>query len=287
MKLLITGAAGQLGRALVEQFADRHEVVALGRNELDVTSRDDIDRRVARVRPDWVINAAAWTAVDSAEQEQDAARRVNADAPAWLAESCARHHARLLHFSTDFVFSGNQSTPYSEKDAPDPRSVYGSTKLAGERSALSAGDAVILRTAWLYSHGAGNFVSTMLKLHRHGAPFSVVFDQVGSPTWVGTVAESAAALINKGPASGIYHCADAGIASRYDLAVAVGEEALALGLLSNVADVTDIRTAEYPLPASRPAYSVLDCSRLRHELQLDARHWRHSLRLCLRRIADG
>ncbi len=281
MKVLITGAAGQVGRALGSSIPAAFDAHSLDRSHLDLGDESGVRTAVAALRPDVVINAAAYTAVDKAESDAEAARRINADAVRWLAESVAElPGCRLLHISTDFVFDGHSSVPYAPLASPSPLGVYGRTKLLGEQAVgeLLGSRGLVLRTSWVYDATGRNFVQTMLRFMRDGRPLRVVADQVGTPT----SAESIAGVLWKLAAcpdlAGVWHWSDAGVASWYDFAVAIGEEALQRGLLKQEPSVTPIATADYPTAARRPFYSVLDKRATIEALHLTPVHWRQSLR---------
>lgn len=282
MKALIVGAGGQLGRCLVASAPIGAEVMAHGSDTLDVTDRAAVSGMIAQLRPDVVLNAAAYTAVDRAESDEAAALAVNATAVGHLAEATRDCGARLVHVSTDFVFDGRQSHPYAPGDAPAPLGAYGRTKLAGE---LLAGDgALIVRTAWVYAPTGGNFVRTMLRLMAEREEVRVVADQIGTPTYAPGLAAALWRLAADG-AMGLHHYTDAGIASWYDFAVAIQEEALAAGMLARPVPVIPITTREYPTPAARPAYSVLDKTATFAALGGAASHWRENLRRLIAGIA--
>ena len=282
MKVLIAGAAGQLGRALQASAPAGVTIIAPAEGDFDITSATAVAATITAAAPDLVINAAAYTAVDKAEAEPDAAQRINADAVAIL----AAHAPRLVHISTDFVFDGSASQPIPPETPPSPVSVYGATKLAGE---IAAGpDALIIRTAWVYAARGSNFVHTMLRLMRERPEVRVVSDQIGTPTHAASLARAIWALAGqKGQfVNGIFHWTDAGVASWYDFAVAIQEEALAIGLIDRAVPVIPIRTADYPTPARRPAYGVLDKTAT-WAITGPAAHWRTELRLCLAAIKEG
>ena len=287
MKVLITGAAGQIGRALIRSAPQDANVVACGRAELDFTSEQSIRSAVADIRPDVVINAAAYTAVDKAESDAAVARTVNADAVRWLAEAVVRTPAsRLLHISTDFVFDGTHSSPYATDAPVRPLGVYGETKLAGERAVAEIlGDrGLVLRTSWVYDATGRNFLNTMLRFMREGKPLRVVVDQVGTPTAADSIATVLWRFAQRPELSGVWHWSDAGVASWYDFAVAIGEEATSLGLTRGEASVTPIATSEYPTPAKRPAFSALDKRATVEVLKLAPVHWRQQLRRVMKEI---
>lgn len=284
MKVLVAGSAGQLGRALADTQPSGVTLVAPPEGEFDIGNEAAVEAVVARERPDLLINAAAYTAVDRAESEAAKAMRVNGQAPGWLAAAAARAGAGFVHVSTDFVFDGTAGTPYPPDAAPNPIGAYGETKLAGEIAVRAAHpQALILRTAWVYAAQGQNFMRTMLRLMAERDEVRVVADQIGTPTNAASLARAIWQLAGKG-ATGTFHWTDAGVASWYDFAVAILEEALALGLLSSAVPVIPIRTVDYPTPARRPAYSVLDKSAT-FALIGPARHWRVELREALGRVA--
>jgi dTDP-4-dehydrorhamnose reductase len=285
VKVLVTGAAGQLGRALLATAPTGPDVLGLTRAELDLSDTAAIAALVAREKPGLIINAAAYTAVDRAESDADAAYAVNRDAAGALASAAASAGARLVHVSTDFVFDGQASTPYAPDAPTAPLGVYGASKLAGEKAVRAAlTGALIVRTAWVYAADGQNFVRTMLRLMGERDEVRVVADQIGTPTHARSLARAIWTLSAVSAAGtgvlGTYHWTDAGVASWYDLAVAIQEEALGLGLLTRAVPVRPIATSDYPTPAQRPAYSVLD-KRSTWALAGEARHWRAELRDCL------
>lgn len=278
-RALVTGAGGQLGRALSVHAPSGFEVRAVARAELDIADPAAIDACLEREKPDLVINAAAYTAVDRAEEDAESAFEVNARAPGLLAAACARRAIRFLHVSTDFVFAGTQSHPYAPDDPTGPLGVYGASKLAGEQAVAEAmADALIVRTGWVYSHGPGNFLGTMLRLHAEREELRVVADQVGTPTSTRSLAQALWAGAARPDLRGLYHFSDAGACSWYDFAVAIGEEGAARGLLARPAAVQPIRTEDYPTPARRPRYSVLDKTATWRDFDLAPLHWRQRLR---------
>lgn len=279
MKALITGGGGQLGQALLATCPPHVNSVALTRRDLDLTDLGTIPHVIAHQAPDIIINAAAYTAVDKAEKEPDLAHTINARA----VDTIAQTGVRLVHVSTDFVFDGHQSTPYTPDAKPNPQSVYGASKLAGEEKTAAGEGALIIRTAWVYSEHGHNFVKTMLRVMAEKPALSVVADQVGTPTYAPSLARAIWALVEQN-AQGIYHFTDAGVASWYDFAVAIQEEALAIGLLEKTIPITPIATKNYPTPAKRPAYSVLDKSKAWDLLGQPSPHWREFLRRMLRQM---
>ena len=295
MKVLLTGAAGQLGQALLASRPEGVELLPLRRSELDLADADACRQLVRQHQPDWVLNAGAYTAVDRAEGEADLALAVNAGAPGAFAEALAETGGRLLQVSTDFVFNGQQGSPYRPDQVPEPLGVYGASKAAGERAvraALGPGRARILRTSWVYGPVGANFCLTMLRLHAlkaaTGDPLGVVADQVGCPTATDGLAAACWRAIGLGAdpdAAEILHWSDAGAARWYDFAVAIGELGVAAGLLDQAAEVRPIPTSAYPTPAARPPYSLLDCIASRAALGLEPTHWRAALGQVLGQVA--
>lgn len=278
-KAMITGASGQVGRALLATAPAGWDCMALDRFALDLADHDALREVVARERPDIVFNAAAYTAVDRAESEAVLAHAINAGAPAAFAQALAETGGRLVQLSTDFVFDGCSSTAYKPDDRRNPQSVYGASKAAAED--VVGADAIIVRTSWVYAAGGANFVRTMLRLMAERDEISVVTDQIGSPTWATGLAHVLWRLAEENK-PGIYHHRDAGVASWYDFAVAIAEEAFALGLLKRVPVILPIMTEQYPAPARRPAFSVLDVSQTRALLGGNPVHWRENLRAMLK-----
>lgn len=275
MKVLVVGSRGQLGRSLCEAAPTHAEVVGLGHDTLDIADGGAVRAVVEDLRPAFVFNAAAYTAVDRAESEEAAAYAVNAVAVGHLAEAARAAGARLVHVSTDFVFDGLSGIPYRPADPTAPIGAYGRSKLAGEQAA--GPDALVVRTAWVYGPIGGNFVRTMLRVMAERPEVRVVADQIGTPTYAPGLAGALWALAAKG-ATGIHHFTDAGAASWYDFAVAIQEEALAAGLLERAVPVIPINTADYPTPARRPHFSVLDKSSTISILGEAMPHWRTNLR---------
>lgn len=290
MKVLITGAGGQVGRELIRAAPPQAEVRAVDRSELDIGDADAVREIVAELGPTVILNAAGYTAVDKAEQERDLALRVNAEGPRLLAQA-ARHlnGCRLVHISTDYVFDGTSARAYLPDDAPHPTSVYGRTKLEGEQAVLGTlgPRAVVLRTSWVYGAHGRNFLHTMLRLMRERGEVRVVADQIGTPTSTPALAEALWQFAKQPGLSGLHHWSDAGIASWYDFAVAIAEEGAALGLLPPGIEVTPIATEDYPTPARRPACSVLDKRATVNALALPPRHWRQRLREVMKELKNG
>ncbi|QPN65875.1 dTDP-4-dehydrorhamnose reductase [Synechococcus sp. CBW1006] len=298
MKILLTGAAGQLGQALRQQLPEGIELIATSRSggdgllPLDLADAGACRAAVLTHRPDWVLNGGAYTAVDRAESEPELALAVNGGAPRAFAEALLETGGRLLQVSTDFVFNGQQGSPYRPEQSRDPLGAYGATKAAGEDAVeqllAASGQGVILRTSWVIGPVGKNFALTMLRLHRErgasGQAIGVVEDQMGCPTSTATLAAACWRAITANVQETVLHWCDAGAASWFDVAVAVGELAQELGLLLQPAPVNPLTTAEYPLPAQRPSYSLLDCSSSRRALQLEPTPWRKALRQLLEAV---
>jgi dTDP-4-dehydrorhamnose reductase len=284
MRAVIFGAGGQVGRALAETAPAEAEVIALRRAECDVCSRQQVDRALAASAPDLVFNAAAFTSVDQAETAVEQATAVNAAAPTYIAEAARAAGARTIHVSTDYVFDGNGTRPYRPGDPPNPRSVYGRTKLAGEEAVRQADPgALTVRTAWVYSSTGINFVTRMLHVLREREPLQVVADQVGTPTRAQSLAAALWGLAGAG-VSGLLHYRDSGTASRYEFAVAIQEQAHALGLLDTKVPIEPVESAACPTRALRPAYSVLDASNAWQVTGGPPPDWRVNLGLTLDEI---
>ena len=281
MKVLVTGASGQLGRALCASAPDDVTVLALDRASLDIGDAAAVDSTIGQAAPDIVLNAAAYTAVDRAEADEEAALRINARGVGHLADAARKAGARLVHVSTDFVFDGASGTPYATDAPTAPLNAYGRTKLAGEQAA--GPDALVVRTAWVYGPSGGNFVRTMLRLMAERPEVRVVADQAGTPTYAPALANAIWKLALASE-RGMHHYTDAGMASWYDFAVAIQEEALAAGLLDRAVPVLPIASAEFPTPARRPAFSVLDKRATYAALGGPAPHWRVNLRRMLSEI---
>lgn len=279
MKALITGVNGQLGKALLASRPKHWTCVVLDRSALDLADPDAIARVVEVEQPDLVFNAGAYTAVDRAESEPELAHAINAAAPGSFAKALAGSGKRLVQVSTDFVFDGASGRGYLPTDARSPQSVYGVSKAKGED--LAGSEAIIVRTSWVYAAGGANFVRTMLRLMRERDELKVVADQIGSPTCANGLAQTLWRLAEKDQ-PGIYHHRDAGVASWYDFAVAIAEESASLGLISHVPSIIPIATVDYPTPAKRPPFSVLNVSATRAFLDDADIHWRTNLKAMLK-----
>ena len=279
MRVLITGAKGQLGGALQRCAPSEAVITAVDVAECDLTDTAAVRDVLRRAAPDLILNAAAYTAVDKAESDEATAQAINADAVAVMADAMAATGGKLVHVSTDYVFDGTAASPYSPDAARNPQSVYGRTKAAGEDH-VRASD-ILVRTAWVYEAGGANFVRTMIRLMKEREELGVVADQIGSPTWASGLARTIWGLVAK-DASGTFHHSDAGVASWYDFAVAVAEEAHALGMIPRIPVIRPLTTADYPTPARRPAFSLLDSRATRAVLGDEPVHWRTNLRLMLK-----
>ncbi|MEZ5570682.1 MAG: dTDP-4-dehydrorhamnose reductase [Halioglobus sp.] len=289
--VLLVGAGGQLGQELQLSVPAGLRCVPMTRAQLDIGNPGSVAVALATEKPQLVINAAAYTAVDKAESEPEAAQSSNVEGPAALAQGCAHQQARLIHISTDFVFDGAASQPYPPEAPTLPLGVYARSKREGELAVQRLlPQALIVRTGWVYSRFGSNFVKTMLRLMSERDELAVVVDQVGTPTWAHGLALAIWAAAEKPQLHGIYHWSDAGVCSWYDFAVAIYEESVALGLLTRKVSIRPIATTEYPTAAQRPAYSVLDKSRSWRDFGVGAVHWRQQLRAMLADLqehADG
>lgn len=287
MKILLLGQHGQVSQELRRSLNGQAELTVLGREQLDLAQPGLIRQQVQRVRPDLIINAAAHTAVDQAESEPELAFAINATAPGILAEAAAELGVPLIHYSTDYVFDGRKSAPYQESDATNPLSVYGRSKLAGEQAIQAVGGQhLILRTSWVYSQHGKNFLLTMQRLLQERDSLSVVADQIGAPTWAGSIAQTTAQLIAHWRAGqtgpwGVYHLTAQGETSWFGFASAIAAHLRSQG--KNVATLQSIPSSAYPTPAQRPLNSRLDCSRLQQHWQVQLPTWQAALSECLQR----
>jgi len=290
-QILLIGSSGQLGREL-QQTLPSDALVSVARDTLDLSQPDRIRQLILEIHPHVIINAAAYTAVDKAETETELAYAINAIAPAIMAKAANHIGATLIHISTDYVFNGRKGTFYQEDDDPNPLNVYGASKLAGEENIRQGCDRhLILRTSWVYGvHGKGNFVKTMLRVGADRPEVRVVADQVGTPTSARSIAEVITQLIpslETLEAMGTYHFTQSGVASWYDFAVAIFEEARRLDFPLEVERVAPIATADYPTPAQRPLYSVLSTQKLSTWMATSFPHWRQELRQMLRDLKES
>lgn len=299
MKLLVTGANGQVGYELVRSLMPLGEIVALERSDCDLGRPEAIASVIAAHNPDVIVNAAAYTAVDRAESEEHLATTINGDAPAALALAARDAGALLLHYSTDYVFDGGKGgVPWDETDPVSPLNAYGRSKLAGEQAIMASGaDAIVLRTTWVFAARGGNFVQTMLRVGCERESLKVVADQFGAPTWARNIADASAHIIagaQRERAEGrflseILHLASQGETSWHGFAKEIFAEAARLGHGSTlrVSTVEAIPSSDYPTPARRPANSRLDCSRLAKRFGIQLPHWKAALSLCLEEIGEG
>ena len=284
MKILVTGTYGQLGSE-IKDLSGNYPGWEFSRTDidtLDITDEAAVDKFMGATRPAFVVNCAAYTAVDKAEEEPELAFRINAEAPGILASSCKKYKARLIHISTDYVFDGKGCKPYTEEDRINPQGVYGQTKAGGEKNCLHANpDTIIIRTSWLYSSHGNNFVKTMVRLGREQDSLNVVSDQVGSPTYAGGLALAVLRIIENSHTiyvPGIFHYSDEGVCSWYDFAIAVHE-------MANIhCKINPVNSGQFPAKAKRPHYSVLDKSKIKSEYKTEIPYWRDSLKNCISNI---
>lgn len=300
MRILLTGANGQVGYCLQRSLVGLGELIPSTRTghlqlssgpclAADLAQPAAVRSLLERAAPDVVINAAAYTAVDRAESEPGNAFRINAEAVALLADACRERGALLVHYSTDYVFSGNASRPWHEDDVAEPLGVYGASKLAGEKAILASGCRhMVFRTAWVYGTRGHNFLRTMLRLARERDGLRVVADQIGAPTPAAWIAQATAlALAGRAGQSGIWHIAGDGETSWHGFASAIIEDAAAAGLLERIPQIEAIASRDYPTPATRPAYSVLDTTRIGHDFGIRLPHWREGVRQVIADLAHA
>lgn len=284
-KILVTGSNGQLGseiKALATTYS-QYDFRFTDYEELSIIDETEVDKFFTEYQPDFCINCAAYTAVDKAEDaaEKDLVNKVNADAVGFLANACAKNNTKLIHVSTDYVFDGTATIPYTEDAPTNPVSVYGATKLKGEQLATDNTDAVIIRTAWVYSSYGKNFVKTMMHLMKTKPSLNVVSDQFGSPTYAADLAKAILNIIaSENWKPGIYHYTNAGKISWFDFAVAIRD------IIHSNCEVNPIPTAGYPTPAKRPAYSVLDKTKIKRIYNVAIPEWEHSLKICIGKLTD-
>ncbi|KDE39236.1 dTDP-4-dehydrorhamnose reductase [Nitrincola lacisaponensis] len=283
-RILLTGADGQLGSELRQRVAmmtAAYTLHATDQAELDIADPAQIEAAIQDFAPDVLINAAAYTAVDQAESQRELAFKVNAEGPANLAKAAQQAGIRMIHVSTDYVFNGQQCRPWKTDDPVAPINVYGESKLAGEQAVQRyLPDAVIIRTAWVYSRYGQNFVKTMIRLMNERDSLGIIADQIGSPTHAGRLAEILLSAVDQPEFTGISHWTDAGVASWYDFAQSIYTLGRERGLVQHDCQINPITTSDYPTPAQRPAFSVMDCQRSRAQLG-HARHWREQLQMML------
>ncbi|MCG9756940.1 dTDP-4-dehydrorhamnose reductase [Shewanella insulae] len=282
MKVLVTGCKGQVGHCLVEQLQGKAEVLAVDAKELDITHEQAVIDTVNTFKPDVIINAAAYTAVDRAETEIELSYKVNSDGPKYLAQAAQSVGATILHISTDYVFEGNKDGLYNEEDETNPQGVYGASKLAGEQAVIKACDKyIILRTAWVFCNHGNNFVKTMLRLGQERDALSIVGDQFGGPTYAGDIA---AALINIALQShagkeawGVYHFSGMPHVSWCQFANTIFNQAVKQNVLEKVPKLISIATHQYPTPAKRPTNSTLDCHKIESTFGIKSSNWQKAL----------
>ena len=283
-KFLITGAKGQVGHCLTQQLQGKHEILAVDRDELDITDQSAVQEAVENFRPDVIINAAAHTAVDRAETEVELSEAINVKGPQYLAEAAKDVGAAILHISTDYVFDGQREGKYKETDATEPQGVYGKTKLAGEQAVANSNDKfIVLRTAWVFGEHGNNFVKTMLRLAKTRNTLGVVADQIGGPTYAGDIAASLIQIAEKIIAGedvqyGIYHFTGEPYISWCDFAKAIFDEAVSQNVLEKSPFVNAITTADYPTPAKRPANSCLDLIKIQQVFGIQPSDWKKALK---------
>ncbi|GAW96970.1 MULTISPECIES: dTDP-4-dehydrorhamnose reductase [Colwellia] len=286
MKVIIIGKSGQLANELVAELPVGIDVLSLGRNDVDITLYDNLSTRVHQFQPNVIINASAYTAVDKAESDSDAAYAINETAVAVIAKVAKEHNCRFLHVSTDFVFDGDSNQAYDVFSQTNPTSVYGASKLAGELAIKNTYpmNSAIIRTSWVYSTFGNNFVKTMLRLMKEKEQLGVVGDQIGCPTSAKGLAQFLWLLASQGEIKQVYHWSDAGVASWYDFAVAIQELGLKHGLLDKKIPISAIASSSYPTPAKRPKFSLLNSSE--SALLSKPVHWREQLDLCLIKLSS-
>lgn len=284
MNILITGCNGQLGNEmqLLEKANQQNKWFNTDVNELDITNQLAIEQFVAEHEIDGIVNCAAFTAVDKAESNKQLCTALNTEAPVYLAAAIEKRGGWLIQISTDYVFNGTKHTPYVETDMPCPDSVYGSTKLAGELGVQKfCSKTVIIRTAWLYSTFGNNFVKTMMRLGKEKSELGVIFDQIGTPTYAADLANVIMTAINQGVKTGVYHFSNEGVISWYDFTKAIHRIA---GITT--CHVKPLHTSEYPTPATRPAYSVLDKTKIKETYNIEVPYWEESLAVCINKLQN-
>ena len=282
MNILVTGCNGQLGNEiqLLEKSYENHKFFNTDVNELDITDAQAIERFVDEHSIDGIINCAAYTAVDRAEENEALCGKLNADAPGWLAAAMGRRGGWMVQVSTDYVFDGTKHTPYVETDGTCPDSVYGRTKLVGEKLVVeNCSRSMIVRTAWLYSTFGNNFVKTMMRLGKEKPELGVIFDQIGTPTYARDLAVAIMTAVDKGIVPGVYHFSNEGVTSWYDFTKAIHRIAGITGC-----HVRPLHTSEYPTPANRPHYSVLDKTKIKQTYNIEIPHWEEILAECISQL---
>ena len=293
-KLILTGANGQLGKTIRDLWATheisaKFELINFDRNDLDITNHNEVDEKLSIAGASIIVNAAGYTQVDRAMQDSQEAFAVNKVGVTNLANWAAANSARLIHVSTDFVFDGSKNEPYSPEDQPSPLGIYGESKLAGEEQLqeLLPDRHLIVRTSWLYSEHGNNFVKTMLRLMQERDKINVVNDQIGSPTSTHSLAEMIFAIVINEKHFGLYHWSDGGEMSWFEFAMAIQQEALTQAVLDKKIPIQPITTAEYKTPAKRPAYSVLNRSKILADFDCPTENWKQQLRVVIDAIANA
>ncbi len=294
MKILLTGVDGQVGyelwralqfnRDLIPTTSDGREVDGMTTIKLDLHDSADLEKKLENINADVICNAAAYTAVDQAESEPEDAFQINATAPSIMANYAKQQKALMVHYSTDYVFSGDGKVAWREHDRTGPKSVYGESKLAGEQGVIESGcQYMMFRTAWVFSERKNNFLKTMLRLAQERDTLSVVNDQTGCPTWANTIALGTMLALNQ-PETGLYHLTSNGSVTWAGFARRIFSQAQRLGLIDTQPEVNNITTSEYPTPAERPKNSVLDCQKFEGTYNVKMPHWQTALQLCMQRM---
>ncbi|MBF7980268.1 MULTISPECIES: dTDP-4-dehydrorhamnose reductase [Rahnella] len=284
MRILITGSQGQVGSLLEKKLRDECELLAVGREKLDISDRNSVIEIVTNFKPDYIINAAAYTAVDKAESEEALAFAINSDGPSFLAEAANRIGAVILHISTDYVFDGNDESIYTENMSVGPQGIYGKSKLAGEKAIAEKTDKyIILRTAWVFGECGHNFVKTMLRIVKERDSIAVVGDQYGGPTYAGDIADTLIKMVEsiasgKHSRWGIYHYTGMPYVSWYEFAEAIFSQALEHTLIKKVPSLSSIPSSAYPTPAKRPKNSRLDCTKIKEQFDIEPSDWKLALK---------
>ena len=279
MRILVTGSNGQLGSEIValQPQETHHQWFNLDINELDITDKNAVEQFVVNNKIDGIINCAAYTNVDKAEEDVALCYKVNRDAPQYLAQAIEKVGGFIIHISTDYVFDGTNNIPYTEQDKPNPVTIYGKSKIEGEQYVCeSCKQHIIIRTAWVYSSYGKNFVKTMIKLGKEKPSLGVIFDQIGSPTYARDMAKAIITIVNQGIIPGIYNFSNEGVISWYDFTKHIHQ-------LANITscEVAPIHTADYPTLAQRPHFSVLDKTKIKNTYNIEIPYWRDSLEECI------
>lgn len=282
-KIVVIGSKGQLGNEL-QELSGQYSGYAFffyDKDELDITQQPEVEKKMQELQPQFLINCAAYTAVDKAETDQEICYAINADAVGYLAKACKDNNTRFIHISTDYVFDGTATEPYKETDKPNPQSIYGRSKLAGEKEAVNNNpEAIIIRTSWVYSVYGSNFVKTMLRLMQSRPELNVVSDQYGSPTYAADLAQAIMHIVeNQNWQSGIYHYSNEGIITWFDFAKAIRD------IAQLNCTIHPIPTEQYPTPAARPKYSALDKTKIQQMFGIELKTWKDSLQECLEKLA--